>query len=98
MALNNEDNGPPAPAYFPTSTASPLHPPKDLYARLRSLSEENGDLVKKEEFVIPPRSGKAWKVDKGCIFRLSTPEGPQVCPPSFPLLPSSKAEQRRFAV
>ncbi|KAF1348243.1 hypothetical protein EJ07DRAFT_27854, partial [Lizonia empirigonia] len=26
----------------------------------------------------PPRSGRAWKVPAGALFRLSTPEGPQV--------------------
>jgi uncharacterized protein YcgI (DUF1989 family) len=68
----------PAPAYFPTSEASVLHPPKQLYARLKDLSEEKGELVKVQEFVIPPRSGRAWEVPKGAMFRLSTPEGPQV--------------------
>lgn len=64
---------PPAPAYFPTHADSPLHPPKELYQRLRNLKE--GDLIKKQDFVIPPRSGKAWKVGRGEVFRLSTPEG-----------------------
>jgi len=70
---------PPAPAYFPTSPTSALHPPKELYTRLKGLSEEKGELVKVQEFVIPPRSGKAWEVPKGALFRLSTLEGPQVC-------------------
>jgi uncharacterized protein YcgI (DUF1989 family) len=29
-------------------------------------------------YTIPPRSGHAWKVPKGCVLRLTTPEGPQV--------------------
>lgn len=78
MAQNSKDNIPPAPAYFPTSADSPLHPPKELYDRLRELSEEKGELVKKQDFLIPPRSGKAWKVGKGEVWRLSTPSGPQV--------------------
>ncbi|CAO2652650.1 Nn.00g009330.m01.CDS01 [Neocucurbitaria sp. VM-36] len=76
MASNSRDNVPPAPAYFPTSADSPLHPPKELYDNLRGLTTDQ--LTKKEEFIIPPRSGKAWKVNKGEIWRLSTPEGPQV--------------------
>ena len=28
--------------------------------------------------MVPPRSGRAWNVPAGVIFRLSTPEGPQV--------------------
>ena len=28
--------------------------------------------------MIPPRSGRAWKVPAGSLFRLSTPSGPQV--------------------
>ncbi|KAF2028893.1 hypothetical protein EK21DRAFT_68766 [Setomelanomma holmii] len=67
---------PPAPAYFPTSADSPLHPPKEVYERVKALSEK--ELVKTQDFIIPPRSGKAWKVGKGQIWRLSTPEGPQV--------------------
>ncbi|KAF1947559.1 hypothetical protein EJ02DRAFT_365139 [Clathrospora elynae] len=67
---------PPAPAYFPTSAYSPLHPPQSLYSKLRNLNESC--LVKKQDFVIPPRSGRAWKVGQGQIWRLSTPEGPQV--------------------
>jgi uncharacterized protein YcgI (DUF1989 family) len=66
----------PSPAYFPTHADSPLHPPKALYTKLRELEER--DLVKTQDFLIPPRSGKAWKVGKGQIWRLSTPVGPQV--------------------
>lgn len=31
-----------------------------------------------ESFILPIRSGKAWKVPAGCVCRISTPEGPQV--------------------
>jgi len=31
-----------------------------------------------ESFILPIRSGKAWRVPAGHVFRLSTPEGPQV--------------------
>lgn len=74
MAQNTQH--PPAPAYFPTSADSPLHPPTALYQRLAALDKTS--LEQKESFVIPPRSGKAWRVPAGSIFRLSTPSGPQV--------------------
>ncbi|KAF2120302.1 hypothetical protein BDV96DRAFT_485831 [Lophiotrema nucula] len=74
MPSNNDI--PPAPAYFPTSADSPLHPPTALYNCLAALPKDS--LIQKESFLIPPRSGKAWNVPAGCIFRLSTPEGPQV--------------------
>jgi uncharacterized protein YcgI (DUF1989 family) len=76
MTANSRDNAPPAPAYFPTSAASPLHPPQQLYSELRNLQES--DLEKKQDFLILPRSGRAWKVRQGQIWRLSTPQGPQV--------------------
>ncbi|KAF2010847.1 hypothetical protein BU24DRAFT_427047 [Aaosphaeria arxii CBS 175.79] len=66
----------PAPAYFPTSSDSPLHPPQELYTRLANLDKST--LTQTASFTVPPRSGKAWKVPAGSIFRLSTPEGPQV--------------------
>ncbi|KIJ40172.1 hypothetical protein M422DRAFT_210008 [Sphaerobolus stellatus SS14] len=31
-----------------------------------------------ESFILPIRSGKAWKVNAAQVFRISTPEGPQV--------------------
>ncbi|KAH7406709.1 hypothetical protein DE146DRAFT_648198 [Phaeosphaeria sp. MPI-PUGE-AT-0046c] len=76
MTENPNSNQPPKPAYFPTSADSPLYPPSALYSRLRNLKEE--DLVKKQDFLVPPRSGKAWRISSGQIFRLSTPSGPQV--------------------
>ncbi|PSN74284.1 hypothetical protein BS50DRAFT_670709 [Corynespora cassiicola Philippines] len=75
---NATDPPRPSPAYFPTSSSSPLHPPAELYARLRSLTAESGALIPTASFEIPARSGRAWKVPKGSIFRLSTPAGPQV--------------------
>ncbi|KAF1976320.1 meiotic chromosome segregation protein [Bimuria novae-zelandiae CBS 107.79] len=73
-----QSNTPPAPAYFPTSASSPLHPSKALYTSLKSLKQETGELVQTQEFLIPPRSGRAWRVPAGALFRLSTPDGPQV--------------------
>ncbi|KAH9870236.1 hypothetical protein J1614_007159 [Plenodomus biglobosus] len=76
MPSKIKDDHRPPPAYFPTSADSPLHPPTELYIKLRSLSP--GQLVKTQDFTIPPRSGRAWTVPSGCLFRLSTPAGPQV--------------------
>ncbi|KAF2816524.1 uncharacterized protein BDZ99DRAFT_433849 [Mytilinidion resinicola] len=67
---------PPRPAYLPTSATSPLHPPSTLYARIASLPPSALRLL--STTLIPPRSGSAFTVPAACIFRLSTPEGPQV--------------------
>ncbi|KAL7627998.1 hypothetical protein AAE478_002194 [Parahypoxylon ruwenzoriense] len=62
----------PKPAYLPV-TGSPLTVDKDLYASISSAPR-----VLLEEFVLPIRSGRAWKAPAGSIVRISTPEGPQV--------------------
>ncbi|EMD94585.1 hypothetical protein COCC4DRAFT_207654 [Bipolaris maydis ATCC 48331] len=67
---------PPTPAYFPTSPTSPLHPPSSLYAALRSLPPSS--LTTIHTHLIPPRSAHAFRVPAGTLFRLSTPQGPQV--------------------
>ncbi|KAF9695698.1 hypothetical protein EKO04_006671 [Ascochyta lentis] len=76
MATNAPSNTPPTPAYYPTSTTSPLHPPTALYTKLRALKDT--DLTTTHDLTIPPRSGRAWHVPAGSLFRLSTPTGPQV--------------------
>ena len=48
---------------------------KDYYNRL-AIETEKRDLV--EQFVIPPRSGKAWMVYAGQVCRIVVVEGPQV--------------------
>ena len=80
MSNNTPSNIPPSPAYFPTSADSPLHPPTALYTKLQTVleQEETSKLLKTQDFLIPPRSGKAWHVPAGSLFRLSTPQGPQV--------------------
>lgn len=64
---------PPVPAYLPASSTSILHADRTFYQTIarspRQLSQS---------FLLPIRSGRAWKVPAGNIVRISTPEGPQV--------------------
>lgn len=66
----------PVPAYLP-SAGSPLTVPRDLYE-----TAQKAPRVLVEEFVLPIRSGRAWKAPAGSIVRISTPEGPQVGKPT----------------
>ncbi|KAF2714930.1 hypothetical protein K504DRAFT_469283 [Pleomassaria siparia CBS 279.74] len=70
------EQDPPPPAYFPTTSTSPLHPPHALYSRLASLPPSS--LTQTLSLTIPPRSGRAFHVAAGSLFRFSTPEGAQV--------------------
>lgn len=47
---------------------------RELYSKIGSTSSR--ELV--ESFVLPIRSGRAWKVPAGHVCRITTPEGPQV--------------------
>lgn len=62
----------PVPAYLP-SAGSPLAVSHELYDPIQKAPRNLLD-----EFVIPIRSGRAWKAPAGSIVRISTPEGPQV--------------------
>ncbi|KAF1811749.1 hypothetical protein P152DRAFT_474471 [Eremomyces bilateralis CBS 781.70] len=62
----------PRPAY----TSPPIN--RDLYDRIAATAGDASSRTLVTEFLIPPRSGKAWHVPAGAILRLSTPEGPQV--------------------
>lgn len=62
----------PKPAYLPVS-GSPLTVDKELYNSIAAAPR-----VLLQEFVLPIRSGKAWKAPAGSIVRISTPEGAQV--------------------
>ena len=66
--------GPSFPAAYQASAGSPLEPDKAFYERVASAPGRT--LV--EEFVIPIRTGRAWTVPAGHVFRLLTVEGPQV--------------------
>lgn len=63
---------PPRPAYLPTA-GSPLTVDQDLYTSIQKAPRQLID-----SFVLPIRSGRAWKAAAGSIVRISTPEGPQV--------------------
>ncbi|KAI0800033.1 hypothetical protein C8Q74DRAFT_1363840 [Fomes fomentarius] len=68
----------PVPAYLPTSPSSVLHPPTELYSRIAATASAPSSRIPLKELTIPPRSGAAWHVPAGSVFRLSTPLGPQV--------------------
>lgn len=53
---------------------SPFDTDPDFYSRLGSTKAR--ELT--ESFLIPIRSGRAWKIPAGQICRITTPEGPQV--------------------
>ncbi|ORY60891.1 uncharacterized protein BCR38DRAFT_348615 [Pseudomassariella vexata] len=61
------------PAYLATSADSPLKVDKELYA-----AAQGAPRVLVEQFTLPIRSGRAWKVPAGGIVRISTPDGGQV--------------------
>ena len=63
------------PAAYQASAGSALDVDKDFYRTLAG-SLDSRRLV--EKFVIPIRSGRAWKVPAGHVFRIVTIEGPQV--------------------
>ncbi|KAH7055839.1 hypothetical protein B0J12DRAFT_596656 [Macrophomina phaseolina] len=66
----------PIPAYLPSSPTSILHAPTALYTRIASTPPSSRTPL--ADLTIPPRSGAAWRVPRGAIFRLTTPQGPQV--------------------
>src|SRR5256886_14281311 len=53
----------------------PLEAVRHLYTR---LARETGRRTLVERFVVPRRSGRAWPVRAGQIFRIVAVEGPQV--------------------
>jgi uncharacterized protein YcgI (DUF1989 family) len=62
------------PAAYQANAGSALDVNKDFYKRIADAPGRR--LV--EQFIIPIRSGVAWKVPAGHVFRITTPEGPQV--------------------
>ena len=63
------------PAAYQATAGSALDVDKDFY---RTIAESIGSRRLVEKFVIPIRSGRAWKVPAGHVFRIVTVEGPQV--------------------
>ena len=64
----------PAPAYV-SSQSDVLRAAPHVYGPIGAVTEER---ELRREFVIPPRSGRAWEVPAGHVCRLLTFEGPQV--------------------
>ncbi len=62
------------PAAYQANEGSALSVDKDFYRRIA----EAGGRRLVESFTIPIRTGRAWKVPAGHVFRIVTIEGPQV--------------------
>lgn len=63
----------PQAAYYP-SPGSPIYADPQFYTKLAKA-----DKTKVSSHLCPPRSGIAVKIPAKSIFRIRTPEGPQVC-------------------
>ncbi|CUM50940.1 Uncharacterized protein C11D3.03c [Debaryomyces fabryi] len=63
----------PTPAYYPHE-GSPIYADKKLY---KAIGECEKTLV--EQHLCQPRRGIAVKIPAKSVFRITTPEGPQVC-------------------
>ena len=63
-----------APAYQ-ASKGSPLDVDRAFYQR---IAQEQGARRLVEQLVVPIRSGRAWRVPAGHVFRIVTIDGPQV--------------------
>lgn len=63
----------PRASYAPKDSSSPVTPDRELYDRIRLASRTS-----LQSFAIPPRTGRAWTVRAGQVFRITTLEGPQV--------------------
>src|SRR5947207_5603134 len=60
---------------YAAKPGSPLEVDRELYGR---LAGEAGRRTLVERFVVPRRSGRAWPVRAGQLFRILAVEGPQV--------------------
>ncbi|KAL1710356.1 hypothetical protein EV121DRAFT_192959 [Schizophyllum commune] len=76
-AATTDKRAPPQPAYLPAPGRT-LGLPAELCERIAATADDPSHRVLLTSLTIPPRSGAAWNVPKGAIFRLSTPEGSQV--------------------
>lgn len=64
----------PTAAAYQATAGSFLDIDRDLYRRIHD--DKRHELV--DSFILPIRSGRAWKVPAGCLCRITVPEGPQV--------------------
>jgi uncharacterized protein YcgI (DUF1989 family) len=63
------------PAAYQVSKGSALQVDKAFYEKIRD-TKEGRTLI--EQFEVPIRTGRAWHVPAGHVFRVTTPVGPQV--------------------
>ncbi len=63
------------PAAYRVSKGAALQVDTAFYERIRTNAQQR-TLV--EQFEVPIRTGRAWKVKAGQVFRVTTPVGPQV--------------------
>ncbi|EGH31754.1 hypothetical protein PSYJA_23388 [Pseudomonas syringae pv. japonica str. M301072] len=63
------------PAAYQVSKGAALQVDTAFYERIRTNAQQR-TLV--EQFEVPIRTGRAWKVKAGQVFRVTTPVGPQV--------------------
>lgn len=63
------------PAAYQVSKGSALQVDKAFYERIRD-TKDGRTLI--EQFEVPIRTGRAWNVPAGHVFRVTTPVGPQV--------------------
>ena len=63
------------PAAYQVSKGSALQVDTAFYERIRERADQR-TLI--EQFEVPIRTGRAWKVPAGHVFRVTTPVGPQV--------------------
>lgn len=63
------------PAAYQVSKGSALQVDKPFYDRIRTAQDKR-TLI--EQFEVPIRTGRAWHVPAGHVFRVTTPVGPQV--------------------
>ena len=64
----------PTAAAYQATAGGFLDLDRDLYQKIHD--DKRHELV--ESFILPIRSGRAWKVPAGHLCRITIPEGPQV--------------------
>ena len=66
---------PSPPAAYQATEGSALAIDRAFYDR---IAIETGGRVRRDAITVPIRSGRAWEVAAGQVFRITAPEGPQV--------------------